>query len=244
MDPPDGSFCYKIKHGNFKSNGLIDLNITFVNLTEQELPKVEIFVTSESNSDGVIFKEWMDGSELRFIFEKVISEIIFRAIQYVISFQEEWIKNNFWIKLQVKQLHYLEGSNCGSSSYYECFAKQVKLQNSTECIPETMASIGRVDLSEIGFCENDTVGSNIQNYLYNEVYNNLDEDQCPKLCEIEEYSGIIDYEEEKSTADDSNPYLRLYLRYARPYKISVSKEYLIYDLISMIGSVGGTFGIL
>ena len=81
----DGSFCYKIKHGSdedFKSNAVIDIRITFVNLTEQELPKVEIFVTSESNSDGVIFKERMDGSELRFVFEKVISEINFRAIHF------------------------------------------------------------------------------------------------------------------------------------------------------------------
>ena len=136
----------------------------------------------------------------------------------------------------------MEGSNCSSNSYYECFAEQVKLQNSTECFPNTMASIGKVDLSEIGLCHNETQSHEIQGSLYSEVYNYLNEDQCPKLCEIEEYSGIIDYEEEKSMSETENLYLRLYLRYARPYKISVSKEYLIYDFIGMIGSVGGTLG--
>ena len=47
----------------------IEFNNTHVSF--EKLPKIELTVSSESNSDGVIFKEWMDGTELRFNFQKV-----------------------------------------------------------------------------------------------------------------------------------------------------------------------------
>ena len=41
----------------------------------ESLPMIEMYLTSESNSNGVIFKEWMDGHELGFEFEKVTSKL-------------------------------------------------------------------------------------------------------------------------------------------------------------------------
>ena len=73
-----GSNCYKIKQVVDKDESInpeklmvisVEFNDTYVSF--EELPKIELFITSESNSDGVIFKEWMDGTELRFNFQKV-----------------------------------------------------------------------------------------------------------------------------------------------------------------------------
>ena len=73
-----GSNCYKIKQVVDKDESinpekLMVISVEFhdTHVSFEELPKIELFVTSKSNSDGVIFKEWMDGTELRFIFQKV-----------------------------------------------------------------------------------------------------------------------------------------------------------------------------
>ena len=49
-----------------------DLQVKFNDsITLDELPDIEVFVTSPANADGVIFKEWMEGNELRMNFERV-----------------------------------------------------------------------------------------------------------------------------------------------------------------------------
>ena len=63
--------CYLIKQINeetIKTHG--DYAAIHVNFDEslplQSLPMIEMYLTSESDSYGVIFKEWMDGHELGF----------------------------------------------------------------------------------------------------------------------------------------------------------------------------------
>ena len=43
----------------------------FGNKTKGNLPDIEVYFTSVTNSDGIIFSEWMDGNELKFTFLKV-----------------------------------------------------------------------------------------------------------------------------------------------------------------------------
>ena len=73
--------CYLIKQINeetIKTHG--DYVAIHVNFNEsipfESLPMIEMYLTSESNSYGVIFKEWMDGHELGFEFERVILKSI------------------------------------------------------------------------------------------------------------------------------------------------------------------------
>ena len=146
-----------------------------------------------------------------------------------------------WIKLHAKRLQYLPSSKCSSQSYYECFANEIKKKD-VQCIPKSISSIGKVDLNNVGLCENETLEAEIWNELYSQIYQEMKEGMCPKLCQIEEYTGTIDYEEDKSVSQTSNSSFVINARFARPYKVSVSKEYLIYDFIGMVGSVGGTLG--
>ena len=73
-----GTSCYKLKQMNLKeevglgSHDHMALKIDFdESLEVNELPNVELYLTSEGNSHGVIFNEWMDGDDLKFVFHKV-----------------------------------------------------------------------------------------------------------------------------------------------------------------------------
>ena len=136
----------------------------------------------------------------------------------------------------------MKSSGCDTQSYYECFANQVKLDHNISCVPKSLPSIGKVDLTEISFCRNETEEYLAWNHMYETIYYSLTDDLCPKLCTIEEYHGRIDYKDDKTVTGMSNYTLVLYVRYGRPYKMSVSREYLVYDFIGMVGSVGGTLG--
>ena len=157
-------------------------------------------------------------------------------------FQDDWIRKRFWIKLQVKQHHHMEDHDCSPNSYYGCFAFLIKSTfNVSQCLPKSAMSIGNVDLTEFEQCKTDSEAEKSWNQLY-QVFQSMDDFLCPKLCAIEVYTGKIDYEENKSITNLSNFSLIVDLRYARPYTVSVSREYLIYDFIGMVGSVGGTLG--
>ena len=101
--------------------------------------------------------------------------------------QKVWTKKDFWIKLEAKQFQYLKSSGWGTQSHYECFANQVRLDPNITCIPRSLSSIGKVDLSEINFCKNETEEYLAWTYMYQNVYYSLTDDLCPKLCTIEEY---------------------------------------------------------
>ena len=72
----DDEDCFVITRPGYSNNTEIaiqnDLQVKFNDsIALDELPDIEVFVTSPANADGVIFKEWMEGNELRMNFERV-----------------------------------------------------------------------------------------------------------------------------------------------------------------------------
>ena len=64
--------CYRFKKSSKVISNTIEIKIEFdKHFLDFQLPNIEVYVTSESNSNGVIFKEWMDGNELKFEFKRV-----------------------------------------------------------------------------------------------------------------------------------------------------------------------------
>ena len=136
-------------------------------------------------------------------------------------------------------------SKCSLLSYYECLIVQIIHENETgnynfECLPESIKSIRSTDLSEVDTCDS-SQEQDIWDYVW-EIYEELNDEKCPKLCTTQEYVGKIDYTDEKSVSKTDPNLLILYLRYSRPRTVSLFEEYLIYDSIGMVGSVGGTLG--
>ena len=69
-----GKPCYKIKEvakERIKAE-VKELEISFKFVP---YPKVEMFLTSEKNSDGIIFAEWTDGQEMKLEFEQVTQHL-------------------------------------------------------------------------------------------------------------------------------------------------------------------------
>ena len=65
-----------------------------------------------------------------------------------------------------------------------------------------------------------------------------------KTCSIYEYSGTVQVEYEVISNNNFQKYYRkvLIYQFAFPEVLTKYEEHLIYDLIGMIGSVGGTLG--
>ena len=86
----DNENCFMITRPVYSNNTEIaiqnDLQVKFNDsITLEELPDIEVFITSPANADGIIFKEWMEGNELRMNFERVNHAIekFYHKIQFI-----------------------------------------------------------------------------------------------------------------------------------------------------------------
>lgn len=64
---------------------------------------------------------------------------------------------------------------------------------------------------------------------------------CPKQCKVLQYGGKVVYDDVYSWAPKSN-LAQFSYEIDPPKKVTVYQEYVVYDAIGIIGSVGGTFG--
>ena len=65
-----GKSCYKIKE-IAKERIKAEVKELEINFKFVPYPNVEIFLTSEKNSEGIMFAEWTDGQEMKLEFEQV-----------------------------------------------------------------------------------------------------------------------------------------------------------------------------
>ena len=122
-------------------------------------------------------------------------------------------------------------------SFYECFAATVKSRHEDfECLPKVFKSLGKIDLSEFDTCKNESWDFFTKMY---ELFMTLDVKVCPKSCNIKKYLGEIVFRQDWGT----NYTFETLFEFASPYKVKVKEEYLIYDFIGLVGSVGGTLGL-
>ena len=161
----------------------------------------------------------------------------------MVCFQNDWETLKYFIHLQEEQYFFLKDIDCISLSFYECFAAYIKSEKPVECLPKVFKSIGKIDLSEFDTCKNESTDYVYYKMyeIYSEVFMEIDEFICPKSCNQKEYLGHIEFKE-----DISNYYNNTFIAifdFFPPYKVIVSEEYLIYDFIGLVGSVGGTLGL-
>ena len=150
------------------------------------------------------------------------------------------------MKMRQEQYVYLHTSetifktreDCTDESYYKCATSEI-INNNFEgwdcpknCFPSSI--LGPYD--ENFTCENETEQD--CSYQYFNIYGA----HCPKPCSIVQYTGRIDFwDDAESNLDDLK--FKFYLRFSPPLISTVYQEYIIYDMVGMIGSVGGTLGI-
>ena len=194
----------------------------------------QVFLTSLENSLGIPFHRFKDGSYLQFELEK----------------------NSFRKFLIEPEIYHLlpETSKChDDESYYDCLTSELdkfdfnQTKCTKKCIPKVLSYKGGRNYST-PFCQTGT-DEKCAKQLFKKrqsdvtVENNFTKIvdlKCKQSCTILQYSAL------EVGSGPMNESLDLYeFRYEfgnADNKMKAFHEYLIYDSMGMIGSVGGTFG--
>ena len=211
--------CHKISvlSGNMKQYTQFILNFN-ESIPHDELPTVDIHITSEKNSYGIATNAWINGRVMH------INTQIEKGISKIIDLKPE--KHNY---LAINSI-------CSDESFYDCFSRLFgeKLErNQRKCSPISLPSLPLCKLNDTSY--NETY--NVFLTLWDEI---TSKELCPKLCTTLEYSGQVTSIPSASLWNGT--FIFLY-KFLSSNSTTVYNEYLIYDAVSMIGSVGGSLGL-
>ena len=184
---------------------------------------VIFYLTSQENSPGIFDLTWKDGKPVRIIMDKNT------FLQY---------------SLQPLMTKYLEEmGKCQKEPYYQCIASQLDTIEygfshcSNKCIPDAFSIVSKNYSTP--FCQNDTANQQCNFKNKQEIASK----SCKKSCSILKYFGEFElnfpYQSEK---ENWNIYFITYLLSNEDFTLTMFEQYMIYDAIGMIQSVGGTEG--
>ena len=179
-------------------------------------------LTSKKNSPGIIDSSWKDGNPMEFYVPPDTE------IQY---------------DIQSQKTVFLEGmGKCQKESYFECIVSQfdeIDFKNcSYKCIPQVFKNIDKNYTT--AFCQNNT---NNQICILEHMMKQEFRSNCQKSClEYIEYFGNIVLNMPEPKQRNRTVHSMIYVFNNQDSTIKVYQEYLIYNAIGMIGSVGGTVG--
>ena len=230
LETIDGKKAYRIIHTTpilEKKRPKIEISI-YTMLKKKNNPLSDViyfYVTSKENSPGFIDATWKDGEPLQIGMKK-----------------NTHVSHN----MRPQKVKYLEKtSNCQKESYYECIASQLDIielnECSKKCIPNVFANMGKN--YNTAFCLNDTAS---QQCIFKHMLKQVVKSKCKKSCSNLEYFGEVVFSLPFQSEEDYtnwNAYLFHQKLTNLEFLATVYEEYLIYDTIGMIGSVGGTLGI-
>ena len=183
----------------------------------------EFYLTSRKNSPGYFVRDTIDGKPLLIILDKNT------GVSYSVEPQ---------ITKYLKEL-----GKCQEEPYYDCISSQIDNTEFKECpkkcIPNAYSIMDRNYSTP--FCKDDT--SN-QKCVANQMLAKDFGSKCKKSCSKLDYYGELDgfLPNRIIKHKNWNGYLVNYVLINNNRDAKVYEEYLIYDTIGMIGSVGGTLG--
>ena len=195
-----------------------------------ELPTMEFYFTSVNNSYGIIYNDWRNGEV------------------YKVDVNANNLKS---ISLTVEKHNYLKSeSSCNYQSLYECFESKITLADLHNCSDkskyENICFPTTLPNAIYPICKEVTQDLEYEEYkkctmehLWSKIVVN-DPGACPRPCTTLQYSGKVFYENLKHFRNGTAAFLEY--KFAEPAYVKVYQEYLIFDAIGMIGSVGGTLG--
>ena len=222
--------CHKIHMQNVSDASWIGIKINF-NESVFDSSKLKIQIMDDENSYGVLYGKFLGK---------------------ILSYQVEFRKS-LWLKLQPEKYIYLDKSQspkskCSDSSYYECLEiellEQIESKCSKKCSPIHTKNIS------ISKCDADEIEIRIcaENILSEKFQFGGFKSKCKKPCEIRQYTedwkfwidgnGLPD-----DLNEESKLWFWLWYQFEDEQDTIVYEEYLIYDTINMIGSLGGTLGL-
>ena len=224
--------CHKISVRNISDAPWSGIKINF-NESVLDLPQLNIQIMDDENSYGIIYGR-MTG----------------KAITYPVEFGKA-----LWVQLQPEKFKYLSKSQspkstCGQRSYYECIESELLEKIESNCSKKCYPM--HTKIISISKCVDEKIRRCAGNVIIENVYNGAGlKSQCKKPCEILQYLEYWKFYMVNYSIPNNNPNDETNLWFWFWYQfedvdekgIIVNEEYLIYDTINMIGSLGGTLGL-
>ena len=194
----------------------------------ETLPHISVYLTSEDNSDGIIFYSWNDGQEKK------------------LRLHKEWISNHVWMTLFPEKFSHLKiTSNCSDLPSYQQFGLKLKevidhLNCTKKCLPRSLLSvIPLTDQNAIPICKT----KQQEKCVFSAADHFLKFSELQKPCSIYQYSGDYEYwtPEADGRAKDNNTFTFGWW-FPTPGTVKVQEEFLIYDTIALTSAIASTLG--
>ena len=209
--------CFKLT-SEMTSNYMIKeetkISIYFNNsIVKEDLPtSSEIFVTSEKNSNGVVFSDYRYGKIIKIQVNKgMVKGIDLKAYRY------SYLTTN---------------SKCSHDSLYECLSRLI-----ISDLKKLPSQCSMVSLPSLPVCKINITHEEEENF-WSLVKNGSGQCSSIKLCITSEYSGEEAY---YANVDNKSISFELIYRIPSN-STTFYEEYYVYDGINTIGSIGGTLG--
>ena len=195
--------------------------LSFPGIKTEYLPSlIKVSFTSKENSYGVYNSEWYDGQVFR-----------------------QNVKPGHFAKVSLKPVEYgyLDNGQCSYESFSEQWISYIPYANFSQCskICTHLLFLVSKDLPLCGWNSDEsqlrTCAKNALSQNYDEFKANVD---YKRPCSILEYSGETSY---YGLIDDSKTFAFQY-SFSPPEMTLRYTERLVFDVVGMVGSVGGTLG--
>ena len=198
-------------------------------IPKEQLPLTKLYITSEENSYGIAVFNWLDGEALVYDAKpETMTEIILKGEQMLLL---------------------PEKGECQENSAYYCVASFIQTFDCQKCSKRCISQPLYDNLrpfysnSHTEICQKASdVDCFLEYCAKNGIITKLVETGlCQQSCSTIEFSGKLVYEGQVPGLDMNHT---TYFSYSikAPATMRVNEEYLIYDFVGLVGSVGGTLG--
>ena len=218
--------CYMVstnkEHQQYSTEGGYEIFYLYYNdnMLNEDIPTAKIFIASKENSYGVSNSYWVEGKVMKFDMDKNTNQV--------------------GVQLELKKEKYLiEKGLCNHESYQKCLGSELAKQDHSSCPKKCVAySLPNKDLPLCETKEEADCTLPIIFPLFREI---MTERICKKSCTTLDIFGEINVNSKNNSQDYHVK--TLFYTFAPPYLVKVSEEYIIYDIIGMVASIGGTLGL-
>ena len=198
------------------------------NVSENQLPQLQIYFTSEDNFHGIVGAFWMDGEILSF---QMNTQQRYMAIG---------IKEEKYQRLKDK-------SPCRDEPYFSCYGSRYVKSSFEECPKKCLAHSVPKSVAlekDIPICETKSEAWNCSFKVGIRLIRTLQANATclERSCTLVQYDGKVVFEESHPESPLVHPNSRSFSYSFMRTSVAIHEEYLIYDFIGMLGSIGGTLG--
>ena len=222
--------CLKLTFDPEPMDTFSTFELQFSNTDLETLPHISMYITSEDNSDGILFNMWNNGQELKARFHK------------------NWIDHHVWMTLFPKKINSLKSSsNCTDKTIYQQLGsklqKLIYLNCTKKCLPRSLRSVIPPSDEDVIPIIPKCKTKEEEKCAFSAARDILKFSEVKKTCSIYQYSGEFDYwTPEKDSRPKDNNTFSFGWWFPTPGTVKVKEEFLIYDTINLTSAVASTLG--